>query len=152
MSMFCRECGAKLPEHTKVCPHCGKVFSQISERKTPAKPSSFHSAKDFDTTGWLLILGFFGIGGIHRLYVGKEVSGWIYFLTCGLFFVGTLYDLHLLLNNEFMDGYDYPVVAKKRSQKQRLKKHCKVIAAIYATLFVLMLIFDVIGLITLYSY
>lgn len=135
--MFCRECGAKLPENTKVCPRCGKVFSQITERKTPGKPSAFQSVKDFDTTGWLLLLGIFGIGGIHRLYVGKEVSGWIYLLTCGLLWVGTFYDLYLLLNDEFMDGHDYPVVAKKRSQKQQLEMRCKVVGAIWGTFIVL---------------
>ena len=44
------------------------------------------------TVAWLL-LGFLGYFGIHRLYMGKWVTGVIYFLTGGLFLVGWLYDL-----------------------------------------------------------
>jgi TM2 domain-containing membrane protein YozV len=30
--------------------------------------------------------------GIHRIFMGKYLTGLIYFLTGGLFFVGVLYD------------------------------------------------------------
>ena len=38
----------------------------------------------------------FGFGGIHRLYLGKYVSGAIYFFTFGLFGVGQIIDLFLI--------------------------------------------------------
>jgi TM2 domain-containing membrane protein YozV len=40
---------------------------------------------------WIL-LTFLGIFGIHRIYMGKYLTGLIYFLTGGLFLVGILYD------------------------------------------------------------
>lgn len=43
------------------------------------------------TIGWIL-LTFLGILGIHRLYMGKWITGILYFLTGGLFLVGYVYD------------------------------------------------------------
>ena len=40
---------------------------------------------------WIL-LTFVGVFGIHRIYMGKYLTGLIYFLTGGLFLVGILYD------------------------------------------------------------
>jgi TM2 domain-containing membrane protein YozV len=40
---------------------------------------------------WIL-LTFVGMFGIHRIFMGKYLTGLIYFLTGGLFFVGVLYD------------------------------------------------------------
>lgn len=44
---------------------------------------------------WLL-LGFLGVFGIHRFYLGKWVTGLIYLLTVGLFGLGILYDFWTL--------------------------------------------------------
>ncbi len=41
----------------------------------------------------LAVLSFFGVSGINRFYLGKPVTGVIWFLTGGLFFIGTIYDL-----------------------------------------------------------
>lgn len=40
---------------------------------------------------WLL-LTFLGVLGLHRMYMGKWISGILYLLTGGIFFVGILYD------------------------------------------------------------
>lgn len=47
---------------------------------------------------WIL-LTFLGVFGLHRLYMGKILSGLIYFLTGGVFFLGVLYDF-LTLNHQ----------------------------------------------------
>ncbi len=47
------------------------------------------------TLAWLL-LTFLGVFGVHRFYMGKWISGIIYLLTGGLFFLGWLYDLWTL--------------------------------------------------------
>jgi TM2 domain-containing membrane protein YozV len=43
------------------------------------------------TTSWIL-LTFLGIFGIHRFYMGKWITGIIYFLTLGIFGIGIIYD------------------------------------------------------------
>jgi len=40
---------------------------------------------------WLL-LTFLGVFGVHRMYIGKWLTGILYLLTCGLFLLGYLYD------------------------------------------------------------
>ena len=50
---------------------------------------------------WIL-LTFVGVFGIHRVYMGKYLTGLIYFLTGGLFLVGILYDYWTL--NEQLDA------------------------------------------------
>ena len=47
------------------------------------------------TVGWIL-LTFLGLFGIHRMYMGKWITGLIYLLTGGVFGLGFLYDLWTL--------------------------------------------------------
>jgi len=47
------------------------------------------------SVAWIL-LTFLGVFGVHRMYQGKWVSGIIYLLTGGLFFLGVLYDFWTL--------------------------------------------------------
>lgn len=56
--------------------------------------------KDY-SVAWLLLV-FLGFFGLHRIYMGKIVTGIIYFLTGGLFLVGYLYDL-CTLNEQIND-------------------------------------------------
>lgn len=47
------------------------------------------------SVAWLL-LTFLGIFGVHRMYMGKWLTGLLYLLTAGLFLVGVLYDFWTL--------------------------------------------------------
>lgn len=49
---------------------------------------------DFNLT-WLL-LAFLGLFGIHRMYMGKWISGLVYLCTVGIFGLGYIYDLWTL--------------------------------------------------------
>ncbi len=44
---------------------------------------------------WLL-LTFLGLFGVHRMYMGKWLTGLVYFCTGGLFLVGYIYDFWTL--------------------------------------------------------
>jgi len=44
---------------------------------------------------WLL-LAFLGVFGIHRMYMGKWISGLLYLVTMGVFGLGVIYDLWTL--------------------------------------------------------
>lgn len=58
----------------------------------------------------LCIIGFFGFGGLHRMYVGKVGSGVLHFLTYGICAVGTIIDLISILSGGFRDSYGQPLV------------------------------------------
>lgn len=47
------------------------------------------------TVGWVL-LTFIGIFGVHRMYMGKWITGILYLLTAGLLGLGVLYDFWTL--------------------------------------------------------
>jgi TM2 domain-containing membrane protein YozV len=53
------------------------------------------------TLAWVL-LTFLGIFGIHRFYLGKWLTGFVWLFTGGLFLLGWLYDLWTL--NEQVDA------------------------------------------------
>lgn len=44
------------------------------------------------TVAWILLV-FLGLFGVHRMYMGKWVTGILYLLTSGLFLVGYIYDM-----------------------------------------------------------
>lgn len=57
----------------------------------------------------LCCLGFIGVAGIHRFYVGKVVSGIIWLFTGGLFGIGTIVDLISIALGSFRDNVDAPL-------------------------------------------
>ena len=44
----------------------------------------------------LWFLSFFGLSGLHRLYMGRWLSGVLWLCTGGLFMVGTIIDLFMM--------------------------------------------------------
>ncbi|MDO9042810.1 MAG: TM2 domain-containing protein [Desulfocapsaceae bacterium] len=55
----------------------------------------FHTGAIDYNLAWIL-LTFLGLLGIHRLYMGKWISGLIYLLTGGIFGLGYIYDFWTL--------------------------------------------------------
>ncbi len=58
----------------------------------------------------LCLIGFLGLGGLHRMYVGKVGSGVLHFLTYGVCAIGTIIDLISILSGGFRDSYGQPLV------------------------------------------
>lgn len=54
------------------------------------------------TIGWLLLI-FLGVFGIHRMYMGKWITGVLYMLSGGLLGLGIVYDF-VTLNGQINDG------------------------------------------------
>lgn len=92
----------------------GKLGLSLDEEPQPSKKSRSVSVV-------LCLLGFAPvIGGLHRFYVGRPWTGLLYFLTGGLFFIGTALDLIVLLAGAFGDGNGHPVLYwSKNKQKMR---------------------------------
>ena len=62
---------------------------------------------------WALLLSagsFFGICGLQRFYVGKIVTGIVWFLTWGIFGIGQLIDVIMIAVGQFKDRYGLPLV------------------------------------------
>ena len=69
-------------------------MDRAADKKFTAGPIDY-------TVAWLL-LTFLGVLGIHRFYIGKWITGIIYFLTLGLFGIGILYD-YWTLNSQITE-------------------------------------------------
>ena len=58
----------------------------------------------------LALLGFAGLAGVHRFYLGKPVTGLIWFFTGGLGGLGTIYDL-LTMESQVAEANRYVLPA-----------------------------------------
>ncbi len=68
----------------------------------------------------LAMLWWAGLGGLHRIYVGKTFSGVVYLLTWGLFGIGQLFDVIRLLSGQFHDGENRPILLDSDKEAARL--------------------------------
>lgn len=71
-------------------------MDRAADRRYTAGPADY-------TAAWIL-LTFLGVFGIHRLYMGKIVTGLVWLVTAGVFGLGLLYDFWTL--NEQVDRHN----------------------------------------------
>lgn len=75
--------------------HMNKIYKS---KKQNAKQKSKVTAMILCTVGFL------GLAGLHRIYVGKRASGILFFVTLGFLGIGTMFDLICIVFDEFRDS------------------------------------------------
>lgn len=78
------------------------VISDVKERVYD--PSSAASPYKKSVALILALLGFIGLNGLHRMYVGKVGTGLLYLLTAGFYGIGTLVDVIMIAQSKFQDS------------------------------------------------
>lgn len=130
--MQCKHCGAEVESEYRLCPYCRTELEYPIQNSSGGQPtiivqniiSGENAVSNRNNVGYAvrnvacspkskkltlilaIALGFFGI---HRFYVGKIGSGFIWLLTCGGFFFGYIYDIIKVLSGTFKDGNGLPV-------------------------------------------
>ena len=125
--MVCKHCGASLTPEEKICSYCRcqveelpppqnlqiqnippQVPSYSANYSRPMPPGRTvpHHKKPALI---LCLLGFIGFGGLHRFYSGKFWTGLLWFLTGGMFYIGTIIDLVNIIMNTFYDKDGNPL-------------------------------------------
>ncbi|MCD7761203.1 MAG: TM2 domain-containing protein [Clostridiales bacterium] len=107
-TVFCRYCGAKIPEDAVVCTACGRQVKALQQEPPQVIINNNNTNQNVNAGGyagvrpkdkWVsfflcLLLGWLGA---HKFYEGKIGMGILYLLTLGLFGVGIIVDLIVIL-------------------------------------------------------
>lgn len=146
--MFCSKCGTQIKSTTEFCHNCGARIDNSSSdieknTKSEMKKTYYVSSKNRMIALLLALLGFFGFAGLHRFYVGKPFTGFLYFITFGGFFIGTIYDIYTIYDETFTDGDGFPLYSdesmksnyKRRSSAPKFSSAVTIIAIFISFLF-----------------
>ncbi len=119
MERKCPVCGA--PMEGNVCGYCGYkgAVDQVEQGTSQSQiiinnqnivtngTNSIVSKKSKITA--LLLCIFLGGLGAHRFYVGKIWTGILYLFTGGLFCIGWIVDIVLIISGKFKDKLELPL-------------------------------------------
>ena len=109
---YCKFCGERIPMDAVVCTKCGRQVEKLeyssSDRPvvinnvnnvsaSAASQSNAPTKKPLSKWTAFFLCFFFGAIGAHKFYEGKTGMGVLYLFTCGLFGIGALVDLFVLL-------------------------------------------------------
>lgn len=106
--MYCKNCGKEIGNGVAYCPVCGVSTGTATQQAAASQPvvniintvpGYIHKKKW--TAFWLCF--FLGGLGVHRFYVGKTGTGILWLLSAGLFGIGWLIDLIVILCGGFKD-------------------------------------------------
>lgn len=104
---FCQHCGQIIDDGCVVCPKCGKQVGQLKQEQPQIVINNSNTNTNVNRTGWygrpknkwiaLLLCVFLGVFGAHKFYEGKVGMGVLYLFTLGLFGIGWLIDIIVIL-------------------------------------------------------
>lgn len=111
----CGYCGYKeenTSNSTTIAPPSGQPVVQpqvIINNQTIPNPVAVPGVSSKNKMVALLLCIFLGGIGAHRFYVGKIGTGILYLLTGGLFGIGWVIDIILIVAGSFKDQFDLPL-------------------------------------------
>lgn len=93
----------------------GKATKPIAHPVPPPPPPQPRPGVSSFKRLWALLLAVpgltgFPLAGLHRFYVGKIGTGILWFLTGGMFLIGQIIDMIMILTGQFKDRYGLPLV------------------------------------------
>lgn len=132
-TVFCRSCGEEISENAVVCPNCGAATDKFHEDKQQQNqpPIVINNTNTNTSTNVntnvnrvggsrsvprkskstaLKLAVLLGYLGIHRFYVGKTSSAVLYLFTFGLFGIGWIVDIIMIVTGAFRDRHGYHLV------------------------------------------
>lgn len=97
---FCKHCGQKIDALCVVCPKCGMQVEENQQyQQPPVIINNTNVVPGKEINKWIAFLLCLFLGGIgaHKFYEGKIGMGILYLFTLGLFGIGALIDLIIIL-------------------------------------------------------
>ena len=109
---FCKHCGGKVPKDAIICTLCGRQIEDLQKNdlqpqilinntnttdSTNINNNNIHIGNPKDKVVALLLCFFLGVLGAHKFYEGKIGMGILYLFTMGLFGIGYLIDIFVIL-------------------------------------------------------
>ncbi len=108
--VVCPICRTEAPPRKLACLKCG---TRLDVFRAPAGQPSGTGISQHQKSKVVAILlaclGFAGIAGLHRFYTEKTGTGLAMLLTLGGLFMWTIYDLHVLIEGDFVDDRGLPL-------------------------------------------
>lgn len=100
-TVYCQKCGTPMGRQDRFCSRCGTDHSAAQQA---ASAAAIGPVSDRKRLVALLLCVLLGVFGAHRFYVGKIGTGVLWLFTFGLFTLGWLFDLILIIAGEFKDS------------------------------------------------
>ncbi len=94
---FCANCGNGLNPGANVCPNCGRRVQAPVVYNTYNNINYDSGYRMCDKWVAFILCWFLGVIGIHKFYEGKIGMGILYIFTLGLFGIGVIVDLIVIL-------------------------------------------------------
>lgn len=107
--MFCPKCSSNIADGAKFCNRCGAEIrvssAPLQQSNTVNNNMSTYAGKsDRDWLTVFFLCWILGVFGVHRFYTGKYGTGLLWFFTWGLGGIGVIYDVVMIVTNQFYDS------------------------------------------------